>query len=114
MSAHLPAPAVVPDFDYATTSEICARAGRQDAERWLWHGYLASANVTLLVGQWKTGKTTLLSVLLARLATGGTLAGQAVRAGRGGGVPEGGGGRGRGRVERPRPGAPGALLSGPV
>src|SRR5436305_2676093 len=69
------------EFCYASTSEIRARARRADADRWLWDGYLASANVTLLVGPWKAGKTTLLSVLLARLETGGTLAGRAVRAG---------------------------------
>jgi AAA domain len=32
---------------------------------WLWHGYLAAGNVTLLTSQWKSGKTTLLAVLLA-------------------------------------------------
>jgi hypothetical protein len=73
-----PSPPVA-DFDYATTSDVCARARQQDAHRWLWHGYLAAGNVTLLVGQWKAGKTTLLSVLLARLGVGGVLASQAVR-----------------------------------
>ena len=48
---------------------------------WLWHGYLAAGNVTLLISQWKTGKTTLLAVLLARLHDGFELAGQAVRTG---------------------------------
>jgi AAA domain len=67
------------DFDYAIALDVCARARRQDADRWLWHGYLAAGNVSLLVGQWKAGKTTLLSVLLARLGTGGPLAGLAVR-----------------------------------
>src|SRR4051794_10660167 len=76
------APSAVPSFDYATVSDLRARAGRPDADRWLWQGYLAAGNVTLLVGQWKAGKTTLLSVLLARLAAGGTLAGLAVRPGR--------------------------------
>ena len=51
-------------------------------EQWLWHGYLARGAVTLLTSQWKMGKTTLLSVLLARLAAGGELAGRAVEAGR--------------------------------
>jgi RecA-family ATPase len=49
---------------------------------WLWHGYLAPGAVTLLTGQWKAGKTTLASVLLARLKAGGDLAGQALAAGR--------------------------------
>jgi hypothetical protein len=42
---------------------------------WLWEGYLAAKNVTLLAGRWKAGKTTLLSILLSRLKTGGQLAG---------------------------------------
>lgn len=50
--------------------------------RWLWHGYLGVGVVSLLTSQWKIGKTTLLSVLLARLKTGGTLAGLPVAAGR--------------------------------
>ncbi len=50
--------------------------------RWLWHGYLAAGGVTLLTSQWKSGKTTLLSVLLARLKGGGTLAGLPVTAGK--------------------------------
>jgi hypothetical protein len=49
---------------------------------WLWHGYLAPGAVTLLTSQWKAGKTTLASVLLARLKTGGQLAGLPVAAGR--------------------------------
>src|SRR5260370_22347601 len=49
---------------------------------WVWEGYLASGNVTLLTSQWKLGKTTLLSVLLARLKTGGELAGLPVTAGK--------------------------------
>jgi hypothetical protein len=49
---------------------------------WLWHGYLAPGNVTLLTSLWKSGKSTLISVLLARMKTGGTLAGQPLRPGR--------------------------------
>jgi hypothetical protein len=49
---------------------------------WIWHGYLASAAVTLLTSQWKAGKTTLTSVLLARMKAGGNLAGLPVAAGR--------------------------------
>jgi hypothetical protein len=45
---------------------------------WLWEGYLAAGAVTLLTSRWKAGKTTLLSVLLARLGEGGELAGRAV------------------------------------
>ncbi len=50
------------------------RAGVQQQPAWLWHGYLAAGNVTLLTSQWKSGKTTLLSVLLSKLG-GGELAG---------------------------------------
>jgi hypothetical protein len=49
---------------------------------WLWQGYLAPGNVTLLTSQWKTGKTTLLALLLDRMKSGGTLAGLPVRAGK--------------------------------
>src|SRR5437764_1351693 len=49
---------------------------------WLWHGYLASGNLTLLTSQWKSGKTSLVAVLLARMAQGGELAGHAVKPGR--------------------------------
>jgi hypothetical protein len=50
--------------------------------RWLWDGYLAGGAVTLLTSRWKAGKTTLVSVLLARMGAGGELAGRAVAAGR--------------------------------
>ncbi|HEX3150412.1 MAG TPA: AAA family ATPase [Gemmataceae bacterium] len=66
-------------IDYATTCDVADRVNRTDGNRWLWEGYLAAGNVTLLVGPWKAGKTTLLSVLLARIGSGGTLAGLAVR-----------------------------------
>lgn len=42
---------------------------------WLWHGYLAARRLTLLTSQWKAGKTTLASILLARMKAGGQLAG---------------------------------------
>lgn len=63
---------------------------------WLWHGYLAPGNITLLTSQWKTGKTTLLSVLLARLKEGGTLAGLASLAARRSSFPKRGWHTGRG------------------
>jgi hypothetical protein len=46
---------------------------------WVWPGYLAHGAVTLLTSQWKDGKTTLVSLLLARMARGGELAGQIIR-----------------------------------
>src|SRR5437016_2312248 len=49
---------------------------------WIWKGYIAGGNVTLLTSLWKSGKTTLMSVLLGRLGTGGMMGGHAVSAGR--------------------------------
>jgi hypothetical protein len=55
---------------------LSARAA--PAARWLWQGYLAAGKLTLLTSQWKMGKTTLLSVLLAKMKGGGELAGRRV------------------------------------
>jgi hypothetical protein len=49
---------------------------------WLWQGYLGPGKVTLLTSQWKSGKTTLVSLLLARMQQGGQLAGLPVAAGK--------------------------------
>ena len=38
---------------------------------WLWQGYLARGNITLLTSRWKAGKTTLTAGLLRSLGTGG-------------------------------------------
>jgi hypothetical protein len=46
---------------------------------WFLEGYLAPGRVTLLSGACGVGKTTLLSVLIKRMETGGSLAGLAVR-----------------------------------
>jgi hypothetical protein len=46
---------------------------------WLWRGYLAPGQLTLLTSLWKSGKTTLLSILLSRLKDGGELLGLPVR-----------------------------------
>ena len=45
---------------------------------WLWDGYLAPGKITALISPPKSGNTTLLAHLLARLAQGGLLAGRAV------------------------------------
>jgi hypothetical protein len=58
------------------------RAAAGGGTPWLWHGFLAPGAVTLLTSQWKAGKTTLTAVLLAKLKTGGTLAGLPLVAGR--------------------------------
>src|SRR4051794_32632844 len=59
--------------------------GLQDSEvraqRWLWHGLLASGKMTLLTSLWKSGKTTLLTHLLGRRRQGGELLGLAVAPG---------------------------------
>src|SRR5262245_718135 len=49
---------------------------------WIWDGYLASGHLSLLTGPPQVGKTTLLAVLLARMATGGDFLGRRLRAGR--------------------------------
>src|SRR5436190_19555075 len=49
---------------------------------WVWQGYLAAGNVTLLSSQWKMGKTTLLSILFDRLKAGGKLLGLPVKPGK--------------------------------
>jgi hypothetical protein len=58
------------------------KVSRPAPEGWLWHGYLAPGEVTLLTSQWKSGKSTLLAVLLAHLRAGGELAGLSLRAGK--------------------------------
>jgi hypothetical protein len=60
--------------------ELAETSGRPTS--WLWHGYIAQGAVTLLTSRWKAGKTTLVSILLAKMGSGGLLAGRAVAAGR--------------------------------
>jgi hypothetical protein len=47
-----------------------AGAATKSTTDWLWHGYLARGNLTLLTSLWKAGKTTLLTGLLQRLGDG--------------------------------------------
>jgi AAA domain len=49
---------------------------------WLWNGYLARQNITLLTSQWKTGKTTLVAGLIQTMANDGTFLGRSCRAGK--------------------------------
>lgn len=49
-----------------------------DDTRWVWRGYLARSNITLLSALYKCGKTTLLSHLLHALANDGTFCGLTV------------------------------------
>ena len=55
---------------------------RPNIDGWLWYGYLAPRQITLLTAMWKTGKTTFIAGLLAKLKAGGDYCGQQVRAGR--------------------------------
>ncbi len=70
-----------PDFPLVWGASGLARAVPA-ATPWLWQGYLAPGATTLLTSQWKSGKTTLTSVLLAKLKTGSELAGLPLAAGR--------------------------------
>ncbi len=49
---------------------------------WAWHGLVGPGNLTLLTGQPKAGKTTLLSVLLGLRVSGGQLGGLNVKPGK--------------------------------
>jgi len=68
------------DFSALAPDEFRPDAGSEPA--WLWTGYILPRRLTLLTSLWKCGKTTLLSLLIARMGAGGTLAGRAVRPGR--------------------------------
>jgi hypothetical protein len=56
-----------------------AKAKVPPTGEWIWNGYLAPGKITLLSSRRSSGKTTLLSILLAMLKTGGELAGAAVK-----------------------------------
>jgi hypothetical protein len=61
-------------------NEFCpvpaSELGDSEDVDWLWHGYIAPGTVTLIVGEWKAGKTTLICHLLKEMANGGDLAGE--------------------------------------
>ncbi len=62
---------------------LCSALRATDPVRtWLWHGYLARGEVTLLSALWKSGKTTLLSHLYHALETGLDFCGLACQAAR--------------------------------
>ncbi len=75
-----PASSVDSSYDLLPPSQLYIAA--DPAMSWLWDGYLAAGNMTLLTSLWKAGKTTLTAALLARMGTGGVLAGRAVKPGR--------------------------------
>ncbi|MCE9534636.1 MAG: helicase RepA family protein, partial [Planctomycetes bacterium] len=74
------APTPPPVFRFLSMSELKAASAPQ--VEWVWDGFLPAGGIALLTSVWKSGKTTLLSVLLAKMRQGGMLAGLAVRAGR--------------------------------
>jgi hypothetical protein len=98
MSPDTPAPPVVPVCapplaaldNPLTAADLLGRvlSIRQLQERpftaatWLWHGYLGPGKATLLTSQWKSGKTTLVALLLARMQQGGQLLGLPVSPGK--------------------------------
>jgi len=73
-------PSTPPEFRFLSIRDIQATTAPH--VEWVWEGYLPAASIALLTSVWKSGKTTLLSVLLAKMQSGGTLAGLAVRPGR--------------------------------
>jgi AAA domain-containing protein len=71
------------DMELAPAFSVGMSLGSPAAElSWIWHGYIAAGNLTVLTSQWKSGKTTLVATLLARMAEGGDVAGLAVKRGR--------------------------------
>lgn len=72
----------MPPGPYPLLSYADLMAADQRETNWLWQGYLVPSGVTVLTSQWKSGKSTLLSVLLSKLKAGGELAGRPLRAGR--------------------------------
>jgi hypothetical protein len=57
-------------------TDLDTSPGDESGLDWLWFGYLARGQLTLLTSLWKAGKTTLLAGLLRQLETGGTFLGQ--------------------------------------
>ena len=74
--------APIDDFRLLALTQLDEAAGGESAIDWLWHGYLARGQITLLTSLWKTGKTTLIAGLLRRLETGGTFLGRPCQAAR--------------------------------
>src|SRR5262245_44010283 len=70
------------DFDRPIGRSNNSVQKQQKPTPWLWQGVLAAGAVTLLSADEKTGKTTLMSLLLDRRRAGGQLLGRAVRPGR--------------------------------
>jgi hypothetical protein len=69
------------DLPSITAGQWMAEMPAPPETDWLWQGILAPGCISLLTSQWKTGKSTLLAILLAKMQTGQPLAGLAVRKG---------------------------------
>src|SRR2546428_1347308 len=72
----LPSSSPFDSFRLQSLGETGPNSGEMN---WLWRGFLAPGQLTLLTSLWKSGKTTLLSVLLSRMKDGGELLGLPVR-----------------------------------
>ncbi len=81
MNVEIPTPDLG-DLPVPLLSPAQLAAPGDSVESWLWHGYLGPGMITAFTSQGKSGKTTLASILLARLAQGGQLAGLPVAAGK--------------------------------
>jgi len=60
---------------YLVLDNSALMSTRQETKSWLWKGLLAPGETTLFTGLWKTGKSTLISVILSKMKDGGELAG---------------------------------------
>jgi len=67
-------------FPVCTAQDILNRT--PDNRPWIWKGFLRPGAITLFSSPPRMGKSTLVSLLLDRMANGGTLAGQPVKAGK--------------------------------
>lgn len=83
---HIPIPEthVMPTltFDLRPMDQLADPDDPTGPTRWLWDGYLARGNLTLLTSQWKAGKTTLIAGLLRAMAAGGPFLGRPAAPGR--------------------------------
>jgi hypothetical protein len=60
------------EFQLIPSSEL----GGGEQVNWVWDGYLAKGYITLLIGLWKAGKSTLISHFLRASEAGGSVAGE--------------------------------------
>jgi hypothetical protein len=81
MSTELPS-TTAPEFPVPLLGPAELDSSSDVFRRWLWHGLLGPGLMTAFTSQGKSGKTTLASILLARLERGGTLAGLPLAAGK--------------------------------